>query len=139
MVRTGVGFFYDRFQGNRVFDFVRNPPLGIEPVLNFGYAAQIDPSSLTSLPIPPRISPVEAVRIITNNILARFDVVTVGKKDYLEALNMIAAGGWVGAKIYDALLVCCAGKSGADRIGTFDLGDFRQLAPLSLQEKLCAP
>lgn len=45
VVRTGGGVYYDRFQGNRVFDFVRNPPLGIQPVLNYGYANQINPSS----------------------------------------------------------------------------------------------
>src|SRR5262249_886999 len=37
--------YYDRFQGNRVFDFVRNPPLGIQPVLNFGYVNTISPTS----------------------------------------------------------------------------------------------
>ena len=37
VIRSGVGFYYDRFQGNRVFDFVRNPPLGIQPTLNYGY------------------------------------------------------------------------------------------------------
>jgi hypothetical protein len=26
VIRTGGGVYYDRFQGNRVFDFVRNPP-----------------------------------------------------------------------------------------------------------------
>jgi hypothetical protein len=45
VIRTGAGIYYDRFQGNRVFDFVRNPPLGIQPVLNYGYVNQINPSS----------------------------------------------------------------------------------------------
>jgi hypothetical protein len=45
VIRTGAGIYYDRFQGNRVFDFVRNPPLGIQPVLNYGYASQINPAS----------------------------------------------------------------------------------------------
>ena len=31
--------------GNRVFDFVRNPPLGIQPVLNYGLVNTINPSS----------------------------------------------------------------------------------------------
>jgi hypothetical protein len=45
VIRTGAGVYYDRYQGNRVFDFVRNPPLGIQPVLNFGLASQISPTS----------------------------------------------------------------------------------------------
>jgi hypothetical protein len=51
VIRTGVGFYYDRFQGNRVFDFVRNPPLGLQPVLNYGLVNTISPSS--SLLSPP--------------------------------------------------------------------------------------
>jgi len=51
VIRTGVGFYYDRYQGNRVFDFVRNPPLGIQPTLNYGLASTISPTS--SLLSPP--------------------------------------------------------------------------------------
>lgn len=45
VIRTGGGMYYDRFQGNRVFDLVRNPPLGIQPTLNYGYMKDINPSS----------------------------------------------------------------------------------------------
>ena len=62
-----------------------------------------------------------------------------GKEDYLEALNTTASGGWIGAKIYDALLPRCASRCAVERIYTFHLGDFGQLAPAGLQEKKCAP
>ena len=45
VIRTGFGMYYDRFQGNRVFDFVRNPPLGLQPSLQYGYASQISPTA----------------------------------------------------------------------------------------------
>jgi hypothetical protein len=45
VIRTGFGIYYDRFQGNRVFDFVRNPPLGLQPTLQYGYASQISPTA----------------------------------------------------------------------------------------------
>jgi Carboxypeptidase regulatory-like domain/TonB-dependent Receptor Plug Domain len=45
VVRTGFGIYYDRFQGNRVFDFVRNPPLGIQPTLTYGFMKDINPTS----------------------------------------------------------------------------------------------
>jgi predicted nucleic acid-binding protein len=96
-------------------------------------------AALTHLPVQPRIHPVEAVRIVTENILPNFEVVPLGKEDYLEALNMMASGGWVGAKIYGALLLRCATRCAVERIYTFNLGDFRQLAPAGLQEKICAP
>jgi predicted nucleic acid-binding protein len=96
-------------------------------------------AALTRLPVRPRIHPVEAARIITDNILRHFEVISIGKKDYLEALNTMAIGGWIGAKIYDALLLRCAARYAIERIYTFNLGDFKQLAPAGLQEKICAP
>ena len=96
-------------------------------------------AALTRLPVRPRIHPVEAARIVTDNILPHFEVVAIGKEDYLEALNTMAAGGCIGAKIYDALLLRCASRCAVDRIYTFNLGDFRQLAPAGLREKICAP
>ncbi len=96
-------------------------------------------AALTRLPVQPRIHPVEAARIVTENIMAHFEVVSLVKEDYLEAMNTMASGGWSGAKIYDALLLRCAARSAVERIYTFNLGDFKQLAPPSLQEKICAP
>jgi predicted nucleic acid-binding protein len=96
-------------------------------------------AALTRLPVHPRIHPVEAARILTENILPHFEIVTITKQDYLEALSMVASAGWSGGKIYDALLLRCAAKSEAERIYTFNLAEFRQLAPAILQKKICAP
>jgi len=96
-------------------------------------------AALTRLPVQPRIHPVEAARIVTENILPHFEVVPPGKEDYREAMNTMAGGGWSGAKIYDALLLRCAARRPVERIYTFNVGDFRQLAPDGLQEKICAP
>ena len=96
-------------------------------------------AALTRLPVQPRIHPVEAARIVAENILPHFEVVRIGKEDYLEALNTMAGGGWIGAKIYDVLLLRCASTCAAERIYTFNLGDFKQLAPAGLQERICAP
>ncbi len=96
-------------------------------------------AALTRLPVQPRIHPVEAARIITDNILPHFEVVSLDGEDYREALATVASGGWIGAKIYDALLLRCAAKCAVGRIYTFNLVDFRQLAPVGLREKICAP
>jgi len=96
-------------------------------------------ASLTRLPVLPRIHPLEAVRIITDNILAHFEVVPIGKEDYVEALNTVGNGGWGGAEIYDALLLRCGARCTVERIYTFNLGDFKQLAPTSLKAIICAP
>ena len=96
-------------------------------------------AALTRLPVRPRIHPIEAARIVTENILSHFEIVSLNKEDYLVALHEMASGEWLGAKIYDALLLRCAAKCPVERIYTFNLGDFRQLAPTSLQPKICAP
>jgi len=95
-------------------------------------------AALTRLPVQPRIRPAEAARIITDNVLPHFEMVPVGKKDYTEALKLVSEGGWDGAKLYDALLVGCAERCGAERIYTFNLVDFRQLAP-HLADRICTP
>jgi predicted nucleic acid-binding protein len=96
-------------------------------------------ASLTRLPVQPRIHPLEAMRIVADNIVAHFEVVPIGREDYMEAMNTVGNGGWSGAKIYDALLVRCAANSSVERIYTFNLRDFKQLAPASLQGIICAP
>jgi predicted nucleic acid-binding protein len=96
-------------------------------------------AALTRLPVQPRIHAVDAARIVTDNILPHFEAVPIGKEDYLEALNTMASGGWIGAKLYDVLLLRCAARCAVERIYTFNLGDFRQLAPAGLREKICAP
>ncbi|HVB81369.1 MAG TPA: PIN domain-containing protein [Candidatus Binataceae bacterium] len=95
-------------------------------------------AALTRLPVQPRIHPAQAARIITDNVVPHFEMVPIAKKDYTEALSLVGDAEWAGAKIYDALLIGCAAKCGADRIYTFNPGDFRQLAP-NLEEKICAP
>ncbi len=96
-------------------------------------------AALTRLPVQPRIHPAEAARIVTENIPPHFEIVPIMKEDYLEVLNTVGSAGWVGARIYDALLLRCAVKCAADRIYTFNLTDFWQLAPATLQKKISAP
>jgi predicted nucleic acid-binding protein len=96
-------------------------------------------SALTLMPVIPRIHPLEAARLIRDNILKNFDTVALHKDDYLEALKMVSESGWPGGKIYDALLLCCADRSGAQRIYTFNLKDFKLLAPERVQHMICAP
>lgn len=96
-------------------------------------------AALTRLPVVPRIHPSEAGRIIRDNILMHFELVTAGEAEYLHALASVEDRSWPGAKIYDALLLACATRSGAERIYTFNLGDFRGLAPAELQARICAP
>lgn len=96
-------------------------------------------AALTRLPVQPRIQPMEAQRIIGENILPHFEVVTLTKEDYETALQDVARHGIPGARIYDLLLLRCAAKCDAERIYTFNLVDFTQMAAPPLREKISSP
>lgn len=96
-------------------------------------------SALTRLPVDPPIKPADAERIISQSLLPIFQIIPLEKDDYLAALRTVRNGGWSGAKIYDALLLCCAAKCDVSRVYTFNLSDFRLLAPKNLRAKICAP
>jgi hypothetical protein len=64
---------------------------------------------------------------------------TLRRARCVEALKLVGNGGWGGAKIYDVLLMGRAARCDADRIHTFNLGDFWLLASARLLEKVCAP
>jgi len=93
---------------------------------------------LTSAPLTPRIHPSDAMRIIERNILPLIRIVALGPEDYRAAISDMAAGGWQSGKIYDALHLRCAEKQPIDRVYTFNVREFQQLAP-HMREKICAP
>ncbi|MFN0107383.1 MAG: carboxypeptidase regulatory-like domain-containing protein [Blastocatellia bacterium] len=50
VIRGGIGIFYDRPQGNTVFDLVQNPPTTIAPTLNFGLISQLNQGTVLLAP-----------------------------------------------------------------------------------------
>ena len=50
VVRGGMGVFFDRPQGNTVFDLVQNPPTTIAPTLNFGLIQQLNTGQVLLAP-----------------------------------------------------------------------------------------
>jgi TonB-dependent Receptor Plug Domain. len=51
VIRGGGGIFYDRFQGNEIFDELTNPPSTLQPKLVNGLVGQINPSSILLAPL----------------------------------------------------------------------------------------
>jgi len=72
VIRTGFGMYHDRFQGNRVFDFVRNPPLGIQPTLTYGFMKDINPTS--ALLSPPSFYAADPTGAVPNSYNYTFGV-----------------------------------------------------------------
>ena len=83
---------------------------------------------LTRLPRVPRISSIQASTLIADNIVKHFSVVALTGKEYSELSLKFGQNNIVGGKAYDVLHLTCAEKCGADRIYTFNVRDFVQLA-----------
>jgi predicted nucleic acid-binding protein len=96
-------------------------------------------SVLTRAPFKPRIYPDGAWRIIEQMFLPRMTLVTLSPNDYVEVVRRCALNGWAGGRIHDAVHLRCAEMTGCDHIYTFDVKDFRALAPASLTERISAP
>ena len=102
MIRTGGGIFYDRFQGNRVFDFVRNPPETVQPTLTWGLAQNIDPK--TVLLGPPNVYAADPESKIPTSYNYQFSIQTRlpyalmlgATAGFLILLYLPPEPGWVG-------------------------------------------
>ena len=93
---------------------------------------------LTRLPRVPRISSMEASALIVGNIVKHFSVVALTGKEYGDLSVKLGQNNVAGGKTYDMLHLACAEKCGADRIFTFNVREFAQLAgPMSA--KITAP
>ncbi len=83
---------------------------------------------LTRAPFTPPIYPSEAWQLLAENILPNFKIIALNAKQYRNVLQQSAKEGWTGGPIYDALHLAAAQSVGCDRIYTFNLRHFRQLA-----------
>ena len=96
-------------------------------------------SVLTRAPFTSRIHPADAGRLLEENILPYFELVSLSTNDYKAVLLSGAKVGLAGGVIFDALHLHCAQKAECDRIYTFNLRDFRALAARDWVDKITAP
>jgi predicted nucleic acid-binding protein len=96
-------------------------------------------SVLTRTPFKPPLYPSEAWQIIERMILPHMELVTLTLKEYREVVRHCAVNGWVGGKVHDAVHLRCAQKAGCDRVYTFNVRDFRTLAPPELADRVALP
>lgn len=74
VIRTGAGIYYDRYQGNRIFNNVNNPPESVQPTLYYGYASQINPNN--ALLAPPALIAMDPTGKVPTTYNFNFDVQT---------------------------------------------------------------
>jgi predicted nucleic acid-binding protein len=95
-------------------------------------------ATLTRLPRTPRISPLQASALIDENVVKHFSVVALSAKEYAGLCKNLGISGICGGKSYDALHLACAEKSCADKIFTFDVRHFSEIAS-HLKAKIVSP
>jgi predicted nucleic acid-binding protein len=96
-------------------------------------------SVLTRTPFKPPLYPNEVWQVIEQMILPHLELVTLTPKEYREVVRHCAARGWAGGRVHDAVHLRCAQMAECDRIYTFNVKDFRALAPADLADKIAAP
>ncbi len=86
-------------------------------------------STLTSLPVKPRISPHAARRLIEENVEAIATIVVLSVEDYADTLTRSSNMGLAGGVIYDALIARVGEVAKVERLLTFNVRDFRRVWP----------
>jgi predicted nucleic acid-binding protein len=84
-------------------------------------------ATLTAMPLPRRIRPSEANRLIRENLVRDFQVCPLLLDDYDHAIERVVERGYPSGVIYDALHVVCAERQGCARVYTFNTKDFERL------------
>lgn len=95
-------------------------------------------SVLSRIPQPLRLSPAEAWQTIEANVLPLFEVVELSMAEQLSVVRNCARQGIAGGLVYDALHMTAARKAGCERIYTFNVRHFRQVAP-DLHDRIHMP
>ena len=93
---------------------------------------------LTRLPVIPRIQPAEAAKIVSDNVVRHFNMQPLSARECVASISAAAEDGAIGGAIYDVLLLTAARKAKPDRIYTFNVAEFRRLAP-HLHDFIAAP
>ena len=94
-------------------------------------------SVLTRAPFFPLIRPHDAWLYLSNE-LEPFELVSLTAAEYREVVETCSQNGWSGGRVYDALHIKAAKKSGCERIYTFNLKHFHQVAQ-DLREIIVSP
>jgi predicted nucleic acid-binding protein len=95
-------------------------------------------SVITRLPLSPRISTDLALKLIKENILNSFKLITYSSKDYIDLLASLEKNNISGGASYDGLILWAAEKSKADKIITLNANDFIRVSP-GLVDKISEP
>ncbi|MGD0521985.1 MAG: PIN domain-containing protein [Terracidiphilus sp.] len=92
---------------------------------------------LSRLPGGKKVRP-DLAGLLVEQIAARMTVVPLSAEDYVATLRETARMGLSGGIVFDALLLACARKIGAEQIYTWNVRHYRMVAP-DLAERILTP
>jgi len=92
---------------------------------------------LSRLPGGKKVRP-DLAGLLVEQIAARMTVVPLSAEDYVATLRETARMGLSGGIVFDALLLACARKIGAEQIYTWNVKHFQMIAP-DLAERVMTP
>ncbi len=84
---------------------------------------------ITVLPLPKRISTIEAKMLIEETIINRLQIVSIDQQDYIKAIGSVSEKELSSGIVYDALHVQAAAKSECTRIYTYNINHLRRISP----------
>ena len=86
-------------------------------------------STLTRMPLQPKLSASDALTLIRENLLGTFEIVGLTPPDYITILENLQSRNLVGGVTYDALIMYVAIKMGVEKVITLNGRDFVRLFP----------
>ena len=84
---------------------------------------------LSTLPIKPRISPLIARKLISENIVTAAKIISLTPRESISVIKQISELGLSGGITYDALIARVAQKAKAERLLTLNADHFARVWP----------
>jgi predicted nucleic acid-binding protein len=94
-------------------------------------------STMSRLPVKPPV-PSEQALLFVQEVRARLRLISLEEEEYFEAMQVVADRKFLGGRVYDALLLRSASKCGAQQIYTWNVKQFRAIAP-ELSDRIQTP
>ncbi len=92
----------------------------------------------SSLPLLPRLTGSEVLESLREGLRGVIEIVPLTVEDYFAAMESVSRAGWCSGAVYDALHLQAARKVRADLVLTWNLVDFRRVAP-DLRDRIRTP
>jgi predicted nucleic acid-binding protein len=93
---------------------------------------------LSGKPGKPRLRPTDVDSMI-ERIDRVFTPINLTRREYRQVIQENASKGVSGGRLYDALILACALKGGADDIYTLNEKDFKALTPATVHTRIRRP